>query len=172
MNKKYQKGYRNCFIVFDAASNTGYAVWEYRQDTRPSYLRPKNLLYHNLLIASGCIYTSNAKGNKLTYLETEVKKLLKEHQPQKAVMERLYTFPIRRRGILLSSRNQMYATYWHIVSKAISEWGIVCEEIDTRRLAKKKMARSLAKQYIPKKRYSDHEAECVVWGLYLIERGI
>ena len=104
-----------------------------------------------------------------SWLAGEVYKILKKHKPDKAWIEKLYTFPIKRGGRILSRQNQMYATYWHIVVKAISEMNVPYEELDTRRLAKKGMARTLAKEWIKKKRYSDHEAECVAWFLYIMK---
>jgi len=143
------------FIVFDAGSNTGYAMFNNKK-----------------LIDSGCIYTRNAKENKLTYLETKVKGLLKKHQPQKAFIEQLYSYPIIRDNKILSRSNQKYAQYFGAVNKAISDWGIPCEHLNTRKLAKKNMAKSLAKPYLKKARASSHECECIAWGLYLIERGL
>ena len=143
------------FIVFDAGSHTGFAVFQ-----------------DEIYLTSGCINTQNAKGNKLTYLEQRVKKILIEHQPDKVFIEQLYTFPIKRQGKFLARSNQMYASYWNIVNKCVSEFGCPCEYLDTKKLAKKKMAKVLAREWIKKKRYTDHEAECVVWSLYLLKRGL
>ena len=80
----------------------------------------------------------------------------------------------RRTGILkrisLSKQNQSYGAYWQTVNKVISEFGCPCEYLETRTLAKKNVAKAMARSYIKKKRFTDHEAEAVAWGLYILQR--
>lgn len=157
--------YQKCQNIFigDPASHTGYAIF--------------NTETHKL-IDSGCIYPEG--DNKFLNLELKLKEILKKCQPVKAYIEKLYTFPItavvvdRRTGIprriSLSKQNQSYGAYWQIVNKVISEFGCPCEYLETKKLAKKNVAKAIARNYIKKKRFTDHEAESVVWGLYILKR--
>lgn len=150
-------------IILDPGSKTGWAIF----DTET-----------HKLIKSGCIYPKG--NNKFLNLERKLAEILLRYHPVKAYIEKLYTFPItaivtdRRTGIprriSLSKQNQSYGAYWQTVNKVISEWGVECEYLETRKLAKKNVAKAMARKYIKKKRYTDHEAEAVVWGLYVLQR--
>ena len=150
-------------LIGDPASHTGWAMF--------------NIETHKL-VKSGCIYPKG--DNKFLNLELELKEILKKYQPIKAYIEKLYTFPItavvvdRRTGIprriSLSKQNQSYGAYWQTVNKVISEFGCPCEYLETRRLAKKNVAKALARNYIKKKRFTSHEAEAVTFGLYVLKR--
>lgn len=156
--------YRN-ILICDPASHTGWAVF--------------NTGTHRLK-GSGCIYPVPENCNKFLHLELELKVILKKYQPIKAYIEKLYTYPItavikdRRTGIprhvSLSKQNQSYGAYWQTVNKVISEWRIECEYLDTRKLAKKNVAKAMARNHIKKKRFTSHEAEAVCWSLYILQR--
>jgi hypothetical protein len=159
---KKKKKKKNYSIAFDAGSCTGYAVGE-RAVGKVGVT----------IVESGCIYTNSSalKGmsvnDKVDYLKQSIRDILVQHKPRTAYMEMLYTFPIirivRGRKVVLSKQNQRYAIYWQAVSGVLSEYGIPCEMIDTRRLAKKKLAQNYAKQKTGKSRMSTHEAEAIVF---------
>ena len=150
-------------LIADPGSNTGWAVFE---------------IETHLLLDSGCIYPKGK--NKFLNLEYQLQIILSRWKPIKAHIEKLYTFPItaivvdkktgKPKRQYLSKQNQSYGAYWQTVNKVISEWGIECEYLDTKNLAKKNVAKAAARSYIKKKRYTDHEAECIVWGLYILQR--
>jgi len=152
----------NLFIG-DPASHTGWAVF--------------NIETHRL-VKSGCIYPKG--DNKFLHLELKLKEILKKYSPVKAYIEKLYTYPImvtiinKRTGLperkYLSKQTQSQGAYWQTVNKVISEFGIECEYLETRKLAKKNVAKAIARNYIKKKKFTDHEAEAVVWGLYILKR--
>jgi len=143
----------NKFIVIDPGCHTGWAIFKDR------------------LIASGCIHLyACGKINRFLCLEARLKDFLREHNPQKAYIEQKSTF-VRMRGRPLNVKAIMvYGSMWDTVNKVISEWGIVCEYLDTRKLAKKKVAQKMAKKYTKKKRINTHEAECICWGLYILQK--
>ena len=152
----------NIFIG-DPGSHTGWAIF--------------NTETH-ILITSGCIYPKGE--NKFLNLERKLAGILLRHKPVKAYIEKLYTYPIvvtvinKTTGLperrYLSKQNQSYGAYWQTVNKIISEWGIECEYLETKRLAKKNVAKAMARNYIKKKRFTDHEAEAVTFGLYVLQR--
>lgn len=149
-------------IILDPGSITGWAIFQ-------------NGKYRD----SGAIYTNNTKGNKCVYIRQELMKILVEYQPTRAYIEKKgeYAITVKLKDKYgkyfrknLEKQNQMYSAYWETVNAVISEWGIPCVDLDTRRLAKKKIAQLRAKEISGKTRISTHEAEAICWGEWIITK--
>ena len=132
----------NGFIVFDAGYKCGWAF------------------FNNGYVSSGLIDISKNLSPYI-YLEEQIKELLEKYKPKKAYIEeqshfvRMGNRPINVKAV------QKYTTAWEITNKVIDQFGIPCESINTRRLARKKMAQIIAMQITNRKRISTHEAETV-----------
>lgn len=136
-------------LILDPGSITGWSL--YNRITKE-------------LIDSGCIRLSKAPANKLTYLESELRKLITEYRPDKVYKEKKYEFVRGRKNV---HAVMTHATYHDTIVKVASECNIPLVEIDTRRWSKKKVAQATAREITGKKKISTHEAETVVWGKLL-----
>jgi len=133
-------------LILDPGSITGWAVY--------NQIEKK-------LLDSGCIRLYKAPANKLTYLESELRKILTDYQPDKIYKEKKYEFVRGRKNV---HAIMVHATYHDTIVKVASECKIPLVEIDTRRWAKKKVAQATAREITGRKKISSHESEVIVWG--------
>jgi len=154
------KGIKMRFLVLDP-SKTGTG-WAYFDSSLPKHL-----------VASGCIRPHKKDGHWMSSIEKQLKVVLAEYSPEKAWMENKYKYARKYyskklgRWVITVGGSQEYASAWNLVNKVISDHGIPCEELDTRRLVKNKMAVLCARRYTDKK-VGEDEAECICWGEFLI----
>jgi Holliday junction resolvasome RuvABC endonuclease subunit len=142
-------------MVIDPGVNTGWSIYDYL---------PQKLL------GSGCIYLTKAPANRLTYLESEFRKILTKYQPDRVYKEKKYGFVRGRKNVRAI---MIHTTYHDMIEKIVSEWGVPLIEIDTRRWAKKKVAQVTAREITGRKRISTHESETICWGrLLCMTRGL
>ena len=133
-------------LVLDPGSITGYAIYNRRTQE---------------LLTSGCIRLYKATENKLTYLETELKKIINDYKPNHIYKEKKYEFVRGRKNV---HAVMTHATYHDTIVKIASECKIPLTEIDTRRWIKKRLAQRTALEITGRKKISTHEAEVIVWG--------
>lgn len=120
------------------------------------------------LLDYGKVNTTGETAHRLNDIRVRLLEVLKEHQPDRALLEEMCATFDRKRGGRVVNRKalQLYSVAWGQINATLSEWGVPCEYVKVhKKKLPKKIAQMIACQHTGKKRIDHNVAEAICWAL-------